>query len=43
MYMYEYKGLQIVYSDNWYAFKNGVIIFKAESDTELENLIDMNT
>lgn len=37
---YQFKGFQIVYSDSWYAFKNGTIIFKAESDIELENLIN---
>ena len=37
---YQYKGFQIVYSDTWYAFKNGSIVFKAESDVEIESLIN---
>lgn len=40
---YQYKGFQVVYSDSWYACKNGSIIFKAESDIELESLIDTVT
>lgn len=40
---YQYKGFRIVFSDIWYAYKDGNLVFKTESDTELENLIDFIT
>lgn len=40
---YEYKQFSIVYSDSWYAYKDGNLIFKTESDREIENLINSIT
>lgn len=39
---YQYKSFQIVYSDTWYAYKAGRLVYTAESDRELESLIDSN-
>lgn len=39
---YQYKSFQIVYSDLWYAYKAGRLVYTAESDRELESLIDSN-
>lgn len=38
--MYQYKNYAIVFSDIWYAYRQGKLVYKAESDIELESMID---